>query len=176
MCGGQGRTPNHERRDFKIPAGISSGRQLRVTGYGEAGYRGAPSGDLIVNVQVAPHERFRRSGDDLYCEVEVSMAQAALGCTVEVDGILPDEVITFAIPSGTQFGDTVAVEGMGMPHTGSSARGRAVAQVRVTIPTKLSGEARDLLERFADVQGDAYTHERKTVGDRIRDAIDDFLD
>ena len=176
MCGGQGRTPNHERLDIKIPAGISSGRQLRVTGYGEAGYRGAPSGDLIVNVQVAPHERFRRSGDDLYCEVEVSMAQAALGCTVEVDGILPDEVITFAIPSGTQFGDTVAVEGMGMPHTGSSARGRAVAQVRVTIPTKLSGEARDLLERFADVQGDAYTHERKTVGDRIRDAIDDILD
>ena len=176
MCGGQGRTPNHERVEINVPAGVSSGQQLRVRGYGEAGFRGEASGDLLVSVAVAEHERFQRSGDDLVCAIDVSIAQAALGCTVEVDGILPDEVITFAIPSGTQFGDTVAVEGMGMPHTGSSARGRAVAQVRVTIPTKLSGEARDLLERFADVQGDAYTHERKTVGDRIRDAIDDFLD
>ena len=176
MCGGQGRTPNHERLDIQIPAGISSGRKLRVTGYGEAGYRGATAGDLIVNVQVAPHERFRRSGDDLYCEVEVSMAQAALGCTVEVEGILPDEVITFAIPAGTQYGDTVAVDGMGMPRTGGASRGRAVAQVRVTIPTKLTGEARELLEKFADLQGDDYTHGRKSVGDRIRDAIDDILD
>ncbi len=175
MCGGQGRTPNHERIDLKIPAGVSSGRQLRVRGYGEAGWRGAESGDLIVTIAVEGHERFERAGDDLVCEVEVSMAQAALGCTIEVSGIMPDEVITFEIPAGTQFGETVVADGYGMPHVSGQGRGRAVARVRVTVPTKLSGEARELLERFADVMGDAYARHRP-LGDRIRDAIDDILD
>lgn len=176
MCGGQGRTPNHERIDIEIPAGIASGRQLRVRGYGEAGWRGAAAGDLIVNIQVAPHERFNRSGDDLYCQVEVSMVQAALGCTVEVPGIMPDETITFTIPAGTQYGDTVEVDSMGMPSASTGIRGRAVAQVRVKVPTELSREAREALEHLADVLGESYTSQRKSMGERIRDAIDDMLD
>ena len=88
MCDGQGRTPSHEKLDVKVPAGIASGRQLRIKGFGEAGYRGAASGDLIVSVEVAAHERFSRHGDDLYLDLPISMVQAALGCTVEVDGIL----------------------------------------------------------------------------------------
>lgn len=176
MCNGQGRTPTHEKIDITIPAGIASGRQLRVNGYGEAGYRGAESGDLIVTVNVEEHERFHRIGDDLACEIEISMAQAALGCTVDVPGIMPDETITFTVPAGTQYGDTVIAEEMGMPRTNGTTRGRALAQVRVNIPTKLSGEARELLEKFADIQGDTYTHSKKSVGSRLRDAIDDILD
>ena len=176
MCGGQGRTPNHERLDIQIPAGISSGRQLRVRGFGEAGYRGAASGDLIVNVNIAPHDRFRRSGDDLYCDVEIDMVQAALGCTVSVEGIMPDETITFEVPAGTQYGETVSQDGMGMPRADGTTRGRAVAQVRVRVPEKLSPECRELLEKYADAAGESYTRSRKSVGDRIRDAIDDILD
>ena len=175
MCGGQGRTPNHEKIDIQIPAGIASARQLRVSGFGEAGYRGAPSGDLIVSVSVEDHERFQRRGDDLACEVEVSIAQAALGCTVEVDGIMPGEVITFEVPAGTQFGDTVAVDGKGMPTT-RGTRGRAIAHVRVSVPTKLSGESRQLLERYAELNHEQVKSGRRTVGERIRDAIDDMLD
>lgn len=176
MCGGQGRTPTHEKLDIRIPAGISSGRQLRVKDYGEAGVRGASSGDLIVTVVVEDDERFRRSGDDLACEVEVSMAQAALGCTVSCQGIMPDETIEFHVPAGTQYGDTVSVDGMGMPRTGSEGRGRAIAFIRVKVPTSLDSESRQLLERLAEHNGEAFDEGKRSVGDRIRDAIDDILD
>lgn len=175
MCDGQGRTPTHEKIDITVPAGISTGRQLRVRGYGEAGYRGEESGDLIVTVAIAEHERFQRSGDDLYCTVTVSIAQAALGCSISVPGIMPDEVIPFDIPAGTQFGDTVIAEEFGMPRMDGTTRGRAVAQVRVEVPRKLSGEARELLEKYAEVTGEDVAP-RRSVGDRIRDAIDDILD
>lgn len=175
MCDGQGRTPTHEKIDIEVPAGISSGRQLRVRGYGEAGFRGEASGDLLVTVVVKDHDRFERAGDDLLCVVTVSIAQAALGCTVSVPGIMPDETITFQVPAGTQYGDTVTTEEFGMPRMDGTTRGRAIAQVRVEVPRKLSGEARELLERYAEVVGDEVAPHR-SVGERIRDAIDDMLD
>ena len=176
MCDGQGRTPTHEKLDVKVPAGIASGRQLRVAGYGEAGFRGAASGDLIVSVEVAEHDRFQRHGDDLYCEVHVSMVQAALGCTVEVEGIMPDEHVSVTVPAGTQYGAPVSVEGRGMPRIGGGgARGRLVARVIVDVPRKLTGDQRSLLERYEELAGESYDKKR-TVGGRIRDAIDDILD
>lgn len=176
MCDGQGRTPTHEKLDIKVPAGISSGRQLRVSGYGEAGYRGAPAGDLIVSVEVERHDRFERHGDDLYLDLSVSMVQAALGCTVEVDGIMPDERVSVLVPAGSQPGALVTVEGRGMPRIGGGgARGRLVARVKVVVPTELSAEARQALERYEEAVGEDFERKR-SVGDRIRDAIDDILD
>lgn len=176
MCDGQGRTPTHEKLDIKVPAGISSGRQLRVSGYGEAGYRGAPAGDLIVSVEVERHDRFERHGDDLYLDLSVSMVQAALGCTVEVDGIMPDERVSMHVPAGSQPGALVTVEGRGMPRIGGGgARGRLVARVKVVVPTELSAEARQALERYEEAVGEDFERKR-SVGDRIRDAIDDILD
>lgn len=176
MCDGQGRTPTHEKLDIKVPAGISSGRQLRVSGYGEAGYRGAPAGDLIVSVEVERHDRFERHGDDLYLDLSVSMVQAALGCTVEVDGIMPDERVSVHVPAGSQPGALVTVEGRGMPRIGGGgARGRLVAHVKVVVPTELSAEARQALERYEEAVGEDFERKR-SVGDRIRDAIDDILD
>ena len=176
MCDGQGRTPTHEKLDIKVPAGISSGRQLRVSGYGEAGYRGAPAGDLIVPVEVERHDRFERHGDDLYLDLSVSMVQAALGCTVEVDGIMPDERVSVHVPAGSQPGALVTVEGRGMPRIGGGgARGRLVARVKVVVPTELSTEARQALERYEEAVGEDFERKR-SVGDRIRDAIDDILD
>ncbi|MDY2777783.1 MAG: DnaJ C-terminal domain-containing protein, partial [Collinsella sp.] len=174
-CEGQGRTPSHEKIDVQIPAGVASGRQLRVSSYGEAGFRGAEAGNLIVTVQIAEHDRFQRHLDDLYLDLEVSMVQAALGCTIKVEGILPDEEVEIKVPAGTQYGEAVTVEGFGMPHMGRDGRGDLVARIAVMIPERLSGEARELLERYAEVTGDAVDR-RRTVGDRIRDAIDDILD
>lgn len=177
MCDGQGRTPTHEKVDVKIPAGISTGRQLRVRGYGEAGYRGAASGDLIVSVSVEPHERFERTGDDLLCTLEISMAQAALGCTIEVAGIMPDERIVFTIPAGTQYGDTIAVDGLGMPRMGGGgSRGRALGRVKVVIPQRLTGEQRELLTKYAKAAGESVAEGKRSVGEKIRDALDDILD
>ena len=176
MCDGQGRTPVHEKLDVDIPAGISTGRQLRLSGYGEAGYRGAASGDLIVNVQVAEHARFTRQGDDLVADVHVSIAQAALGCTIEVAGILPDERFELEVPAGTQYGGALSVSGHGMPRLGGGTqRGRFVGKIVVDVPTSLSAEQRAALERYADA-ADEDVARKRTVGDRIRDAIDDMLD
>ena len=176
MCGGQGRTPSHERIDLQVPAGVSTGRQLRVPGYGEAGLRGSAAGNLIVTIQVLEHERFHRHGDDLYLDIEVSMVQAALGCTVEVDGILPDEKVEIKVPAGTQFGSTVTATGFGMPRMGYDGRGDMVARVIVKVPEQLSGEQRELLERYEELVGESFDGHRRTMGDRIRDAIDDILD
>lgn len=177
MCDGQGRTPTHETLDIEVPAGVATGRQLRVRGYGEAGFRGAASGDLIVNIHVADHDRFQRAGDDLACDVNISMTQAALGCSVEVPGIMEDEQIKVEIPAGTQFGDTVVVDDYGMPRSGGAGRGRLVVRVLVSIPRKLNASQRELLERFAETLGETGTGEtRRSVGERIRDVIDDILD
>lgn len=175
MCDGQGRTPSHEHLDLKIPTGVSTGRQLRVSGYGEAGYRGAEAGNLIVTIQVEEHERFQRHADDLYTEVTVSMVQAALGCTVTIAGIMEGEEVPVKVPAGTQYGQAVTVEGFGMPRMGGGERGRLVARVIVKVPEKLSSEVRELLERYEDVMDEQYDKHRG-VGAFIRDAIDDILD
>ena len=150
-CDGQGRTPSHEKIDIDIPAGVSTGRQLRVSGFGEAGLRGEPSGDLIVNVRVADHERFKRNGDDLYLVSDISIAQAALGCEIEVEGIMPDEVVKVT-------------------------RGRLIVQLRVVVPTNLSNKQHELLRAFADEMGDDVASGKKSVTDRIKSALDDILD
>ena len=176
-CDGQGRTPSHEKLDIDIPAGVSTGRQLRVSGYGEAGLRGEAAGDLIVNVRVAEHERFQRNGDDLYLTADISIAQAALGCDIEVEGIMPNETVDVKVPAGSQYGDTVTVNGYGMPRLGGGgSRGRLVVQLRVVVPRKLSSKERCLLEAYATEAGDDFTPGKKSVADRIKSALDDILD
>ncbi|MBY4797972.1 molecular chaperone DnaJ [Collinsella sp. AGMB00827] len=175
-CSGQGWVPTHERIEVKIPAGISTGRQLRVQGGGEAGYRGAPAGDLLVTIEVAEHERFQRHHDDLIFDLTISMADAALGHTVTIDGILEGECIEFDIAPGTQVGDTVIRDGYGMPRLGGGgSRGRLIARIFVEIPRKLSADARRLLEEFQVAMGEHDAH-KPTVGERIRHAIDDMIE
>ena len=133
-------------------------------------------GDLIVNVRVADHERFKRNGDDLYLVSDISIAQAALGCEIEVDGIMPDEVVKVAVPAGAQYGDTVSVNNYGMPRIGGGgSRGRLIVQLRVVVPTNLSNKQRELLRAFADEMGDDASG-KKSVTDRIKSALDDILD
>ena len=150
-----------------------------MRGYGEAGYRGAASGDLIVTIQVEDNERFERHGDDLLSEVHIGIAEAALGCLVEVKGIMPDEEFDLEVPAGTQYGSLITVDGHGMPRLGGGgSRGRFVARIVIDVPTHLSADAREALERYAAASGEhaAGTAKKRTVGDRIRDAIDDILD
>ena len=134
-------------------------------------------GDLIVNVRVADHERFKRNGDDLYLVSDISIAQAALGCEIEVEGIMPDEVVKVTVPAGTQYGDTVSVNNYGMPRIGGGgSRGRLIVQLRVVVPTNLSNKQRELLRAFADEMGDDVASGKKSVTDRIKSALDDILD
>ena len=176
MCDGQGRAPAHERIDIEVPAGIGSGRQMRVGGYGEAGFRGGAAGDLIVTIMVEEDERFERQGDDLLADVHIGIAQAALGCTVEVDGIKPNELVRVEIPAGSQYGDVVQVPQRGMPRIGGGgSRGRFLARVIVDVPKRLTPEARELLERYAALEGD-QVKKRRRPGEKLRDKLDDILD
>lgn len=177
-CHGEGRSRTHEKLDVEVPAGVATGRQLRLREYGEEGYRGAASGDLLVTIQVEEHERFQRHGDDLFCDVHVGIAQAALGCTLKLEGIMPHESFELEVPAGSQYGSTVTISNYGMPRLGGGgARGRFIARIIVDVPTNLSSDERDALEHYAELSGEGATaNKKRSMGDRIRDAIDDMLD
>ena len=117
-CSGQGRVQSTQSIEVDIPAGIDDGQRIRLSGRGSAGLQGTPPGDLYVVVQVAEDERFVRDGEDLVTVVDVSIAKAALGTSVELDGL--DGVIEIDVPPGTQPGSVIEVAGRGMP----SLRGR----------------------------------------------------
>jgi molecular chaperone DnaJ len=130
-----------------VPAGISDGQRIRLSGRGHAGERGGPSGDLYVVVRVREDERFLRDGSDLVTVVDVPAPLAALGTTVEVptlDGPVPVE-----IKPGTQPGESITLGGRGMPPLGRGRTGELRVVVNVIIPRRLSREQRDMLERFA---------------------------
>ena len=169
-CEGQGRVPDRERVNVKIPAGFADGQQLRVPGFGEAGVRGARSGDLIVTVRVAADDRFQRAGDDLHARVEVSVAQAALGATVKIEGIMPDETVEVDVPAGCQHDDTVRVAGMGMPRMRRDGRGDLIAHIDVVVPKQLTERQRELFEELAKTM-DEEVAAKRTPWQRIKDAL-----
>lgn len=152
-CNGQGRVPDRQRVSVEIPAGIRDGQQLRVSGFGEAGMQGAPSGDLIVTVRVSASEHFERDGSDLHAAIEVPMVSAALGDTVEIEGIMEDETVKVKIPTGSQAGDVVRIKGYGLPRLRSTSRGDMFVHLDVRVPKKLSKKQKKLLEELARESG-----------------------
>lgn len=169
-CEGQGRVPDRQRISVDIPAGIQDNQQLRLSGFGEAGIRGATAGDLIVTCRIEEHEFFERQGDDLHCSAAISMVQAALGCEIEIAGIFKDEKVKVAIPEGCQYGQTVRVKGYGMPKFRSESRGDLRVHVEVKIPTRVSKAERELLEKLAEEMGEGVSDPRGPL-QRLRDAF-----
>jgi molecular chaperone DnaJ len=145
-CKGRGGLEKQRKVLVSFPAGIDTGHRLRVPGQGMPG-RGGSSGDLYVDIEVEADERFERHGDDLASRVQISFADAALGTEVEVE--LPDDtVVTAAIPAGTQPSTVVTVRGKGIPHVDRNGRGDLHVVVAVQVPTKLSKNAKKLLEEL----------------------------
>lgn len=169
-CEGQGRVPDRQRLSVDIPVGIRDGQQLRFSGYGEAGIRGAAAGDLIVTCRIEPHEFFERDGDDLHASTTISMVQAALGAEIEVEGIFDNEVVKVAIPDGCQYGQVIRVRGYGMPKFRSESRGDLYVHIEVKIPSRLSKAEREILEKLADEMGESFA-EAKSPFKKIRDAF-----
>ncbi len=167
-CEGQGRVPDRQRVTVEVPAGIRDAQQLRLSGFGEAGLRGAASGDLIVTCRIQPHEFFERDGDDLHCRANVSIVQATLGAEIEVDGIFEDEKVAVRIPEGLQNDQTVRVKGFGMPRLRSDARGDMYVHVTVVVPKKVTKKQRELLEKLAHELGEDVA-EARTPLQKLRD-------
>lgn len=151
-CGGSGRTETTETVTVELPAGIDSGGRLRLEGRGEAGVRGAPPGDLYVQVQVEPHEAFERRGSDLHTVLPVRYAQAVLGDELTIQG-LGEERIDVKIPPGSRHGRRLRLRGQGLP-TARGGRGDLYVHLHITVPKKLSKKAKEHLKKFDEEVAD----------------------
>lgn len=150
-CAGQGRVQVQEDVTLEVPAGIQDGQRISVPDRGEAGFRGAASGDLVVQVRIRPHEFLHREGDDLHARADVPMTVAALGGQIEVPGLTGP--VTVKIPAHAQNGDTVVTREAGMPRA-RGGTGDLVVHVNIVVPKKLSKEQRALLEQLAASMGE----------------------
>lgn len=167
VCRGEGRSETTTRIKLKIPAGIDDGSRLRSSGNGEAGVRGAPSGDLYVIIHIREHAVFSREDDDLFCEIPVPFVTAALGGEIRVPTL--DGKASVKIPAGTQSGTVFKMRGKGMPHLRGGGHGQLLVRVAVEVPTKLSAEQRKKLEEFAESCGDQNTPITKSFLERAKE-------
>ena len=151
VCRGDGRAETTTRIKLKIPAGIEDGSRLRSGGNGEAGVRGAASGDLYVVVHIREHAVFARDGDDLFCEMPVSFVTAALGGEINVPTL--EGKASIKVPAGTQNCTVFKLRGKGMPHLRGSGQGQLLVRAVVEVPTKLTAGQREKLEEFAESCG-----------------------
>lgn len=151
-CNGSGRVRKQRKIKINIPAGVDNDSRLRMSGEGEGGYNGGPAGDLYIFVTVEPHKYFRRSGDDILCDLPINMVQAALGDEVEVETL--DGRVKLTIPEGTQTGTSFRLRGRGFPKLRGYGKGDQNVKVTVQTPKNLSAEQKELLRRFAASLGE----------------------
>ena len=153
VCGGSGRKQETKKLKITIPAGVDNGMKLRVAREGDAGLKGGPPGDLFVYLTVETDAEFQREGNDIKSNISISYIQAILGCTIKVNTVDGQEDLT--IPAGTQPNTVLILENKGVPKLGNPvSRGDHRITVKISIPTRVAGEERELLEKIAKVRGE----------------------
>lgn len=167
-CRGQGRVERAKRLSVRIPAGVDTGSQIRLSGEGEAGYRGGPPGDLYVVIRVKNHPQLRRQDQDVVFELRINMIQAAIGDRIEVPTLDGDVEVT--VPPGTQYGQTFRLPGRGMPNVRTGRRGDEYVVVQVVIPKDLNAEQKATLRKVGGLTGKP---EKVSKGffEKLREAI-----
>ena len=167
-CKGDGRLREDRRLQVAVPAGIESGQRIALEGQGEAGPRGGPSGDLYVVVSVREDPDLVRRGSELYAEIPVTFAQAALGANVAVRTVDGSEEVE--VPAGTQSGQEIRLRGRGMPRLRGAGRGDLHVLVTVVVPAKLTKRERELLQQLGEISGPAALPKSgPSLGERLRD-------
>lgn len=154
VCDGEGRVASQQTFTVEVPGGVADGMELRVGGGGQGGRFGGTAGDLYVSLRVKPHPIFERRGQDLVCELAVSVTQAILGAEMDIPTLEGDGE-RIRIEPGTQSGSVLKLRSRGVPHVGRRARGDLYVTVVVETPTDLSKEERGLVERLAELRGEA---------------------
>jgi molecular chaperone DnaJ len=145
-CHGEGRIKQSRKVAINIPAGISNGQTISMQGQGEAGERGAQSGDLYVTVHIENHAKFTREGNNLLCSEHISFSQAALGDKIEIETI--DEYVKMKIPSGTQSGELFRIKGKGVPSLNRGNRGDHLVKIIVDVPKNTSRDQKRVIEEL----------------------------
>jgi molecular chaperone DnaJ len=166
-CSGQGRIEKEREIELKIPAGVDTGARLRVTGEGEAGTSGGPSGDLYVVVHVKEHELFERQGTNLYVSVPITFSQAALGAEIQVPTLNGDEQVT--VPAGTQTGSIFRVSGKGIVSLQGHGRGDLFVVATVVTPTRLTREQKKLFEQLSLIESKQEEKLGRKIGSKVKD-------
>jgi molecular chaperone DnaJ len=151
-CAGDGRVRARQTINVKVPAGVETGNRIQLAGRGEVGAGGGPAGDLYVEIVEKEHEFLLRDGDNLHVAIEVSIAAASLGTTVNVETL--DGPVKVDIKAGTQSGSMLSVKGKGMTRLRSTHRGDLIVHVDVATPQKLSRDQEKLLKEFAQSRGE----------------------
>lgn len=151
-CKGRGRVREKHKIEINIPAGVDKGTRLRMSGQGEAGINGGPSGDLYVFVNIPEHKIFKRDGSDLHRTLVIPFPQAALGAQVKVNNLYGEEEV-LDIPGGTQPGEVFTLKGSGMPKLRGKGKGNLYVHVDIDVPKKLSDKEKALLEGLAGEMG-----------------------
>ncbi|MBQ9841888.1 MAG: molecular chaperone DnaJ [Clostridia bacterium] len=165
-CSGQGRVRKSGEVGINIPAGIDDGQVITIPGHGNAGVNGGPAGDLQVQVTVRPHPLFERDGFNIWYELPITYAQAALGAEVEIPTL--DGKIPYTIKDGTQPGDVLRVRGKGIPYINGRGTGDLLLKVVVEVPKNLNKEQKKLLQEFEAATGDKQYQKRKSFFDTIK--------
>jgi molecular chaperone DnaJ len=149
---------------------VDDGTRIRLAGEGEAGSHGGPRGNLYIVLEVEPHPVFRRRGDDILVEVEVNIAQAALGAEIEVPTLEGEEIVT--IDPGTQTDTVLRLANRGVPHVKSNGRGDELVLLRVAVPEKLSREQRGLFEELAEsLESEKIVKKKRGFMDEVREFL-----
>lgn len=170
-CEGIGRVRRKRKIMVNIPPGVDDGFRIRVPGEGDGGLKGGPAGDLYVFVSVKPHKKFQRINDDLYCEIDISFARAALGGIVMVPTI--DGETELEISPGTQPETLFKIKEHGIPNVRSGKKGDLQVRVSVKVPSKLNSEQKKLLKEFAKASGedlDSPASQHKGFFEQIKEA------
>lgn len=172
-CHGQGRVKETKTLSVKVPAGVDTGDRIRLSGEGEAGINGGPSGDLYVQVKVKEHSIFTRDGANLYCEVPISYPTACLGGEIEVPTL--DGKVMLKIPAETQTGKLFRLRGKGVKPVRGGAVGDLLCRVQLETPVHLTKEQRELIEKLAEsLSGGGKKHSPQEHG--FMDGVKSFFD
>lgn len=169
-CGGKGKIRRTAEQTIEIPAGIDDGQVMTLRGQGDAGSNGGPSGDLRITVNVRPHPIFERNGFDVFCEIPISLTQAALGAEIIVPTI--DGKVKFTIHEGTQPNDEFKLKGKGIQRLNHYGRGDQYVRIVVEIPKDLSKSQKKKLQEFEEATDDNNYKSRRSFTDKLKDFFD----
>ena len=146
-CLGKGHVPKTETVKVRIPAGVDTGSRVRAAGKGEAGYKGAPTGDLFIVTNVAAHPVFTRKGDNIYCTIPLTLPEAALGAKIEAPTV--NGKAQLRVPPGTQSGQVFRLREKGAPSLRGNTHGDLYVEVKITLPKLIDEDSKNLLRDFA---------------------------
>ena len=168
-CRGTGLERKTTRKKVNIPAGIDNGNQVRMIGEGQPGANGGPNGNFYIEIEVAPHKFFRRNGNDILLDIDINMAQAALGDEINIPTL--DGDVKLRIPSGTQPGRVFRLKDKGVPILHRTERGNQMVTVNVQIPTSLSDEQEELLKSLGKTMGTDIKIQERSFFEKLKDAF-----